>query len=48
MKVATPKNVLPPLRTITAASAIDAGIKKKIDGSGTPSLIISNDEKWTT
>ena len=45
MKVAIPKNVLVLLRIITAASAIDTGIEKKIHGSGTPSLIISNDEK---
>ena len=41
MKVAIPlaKNVL----TLTAAiSAIDAGIQKKIHGSGTITLIISN------
>ena len=43
MKVAIPlaKNVL----TLTAAiSAIDAGIQKKIHGSGTITLIISNEE----
>ena len=50
MKVATPlaKNVLAPLGLTTAASAIDAGIQKKekkIHGSGTTTLIISNDEK---
>ena len=28
----------------TAASAIDAGIQKKIHGSGTTALIISNEE----
>ena len=48
MKVAISlaKNVLAPLR-ITAASAIDAGIQKKIHDSGRPSsttLIISNKE----
>ena len=39
MKVAIPlaKNVLAPL-------AIDAGIQKKIHGSGTPTVIISNEE----
>ena len=37
MKVAVPlaKNVLAPLRITPAASAIDAGIQKKIHGSGT-------------
>ena len=45
MKVAIPlaKNILPPLG-ITAASAIDAGIQKKTHGSGTATLIISNEE----
>ena len=45
MKVAIPlaKNILPPLG-ITAASAIDAGIQKKAHGSGTATLIISNEE----
>ena len=46
MKVAIPlaKNVLAPLGTTAAASAIDAGIQKKIHGSGTTTLIISNKE----
>ena len=46
MKVAIPlvKNVLAPLRIIAAASAIDVGIQKKIHGSGTTTLIISNEE----
>ena len=46
MKVAIPlaKNVLAPLGITAAASAIDAGIQKKIHGSGTTSLIISNEE----
>ena len=47
MKVAIPlaKNVLAPLGITAAASAIDAGIqKKKIYGSGTTTLIISNEE----
>ena len=46
MKVAIPlaKNVLAPLGITAAASAIDAGIQKKIDSSGTTSLIISNKE----
>ena len=44
MKVAIPlaKNVLAPLGIAAAASAIDAGIQKKIHGSGTTTLIISN------
>ena len=49
VKVAIPlaKNVLAPLGITAAASAIDAGIqkkKKKIHGSGKPTLIISNEE----
>ena len=47
MKVAIPlaKNVLAPLGITAAASAIDAEIqKKKIHGSGTTTLIISNEE----
>ena len=46
MKVAVPlaKNILAPLGITAAASSIDAGIQKKIHGSGRPSttLIISN------
>ena len=44
MKVAIPlaKNVLAPLGITAAAKAIDAGIQKKIHGSGT--TIISNKE----
>ena len=38
------KNIFAPLRAIAAASAIDAGIQKKIHGSGTAALIISNKE----
>ena len=47
MKVAIPlaKNVLVPLGITAAASAIDAGIPKKIHDSGTAALIISNEEK---
>ena len=48
MRVAAPlaKNILGPLGTTTAASAIGAAIqKKKIHGSGTTTLIISNEEK---
>ena len=49
MKVAVPltKNVLAPLGITAAASGItaaDAGFQKKIHGSGTTTLIISNDE----
>ena len=46
MKVATPlaKNALAPLGITAAASAIDADIQKKILGSGTITLIISNEE----
>ena len=46
MKLAVPlaKNVLAPLGITAAASAIDAGIQKKIHGSGTTTLIISNEE----
>ena len=45
MKVAIPlaKNVLAPLGITTAASEIDAGIQKKIYGSRTTTLIISNE-----
>ena len=38
------KNILAPLGITAAASAIDAGIQKKIHGSGTTTLIISNKE----
>ena len=46
MKVAIllAKNVLAALGITAAASAIDAGIQKKIHGSGTTTLIISNEE----
>ena len=46
MKVAVSlaKNILDPLGITAAASAIDAGIQKKIYGSGTTTLIISNEE----
>ena len=46
MKVTNPiaKNVLAPLAITAAASAVDAGIQKKIHSSGTSSLIISNEE----
>ena len=38
------KNILALLGITAAASAIDAGIKKKIHGSGTTALIISSEE----
>ena len=38
------KSVLIPLRLTAAASAADAGIHKKMLGSGNTTLIISNDE----
>ena len=46
MKVAIPlaKNVLAPLGLTAAISAIDGRIKKTMLGSGTTTLIISNDE----
>ena len=46
MKAAVPlaKNILAPLGITAAASAINAGIQKKIHGSETTTLIISNEE----
>ena len=46
MKVALPlaKNVLGPLGITAAALVIDAGVQKKIHGSGTTALTISNEE----
>ena len=46
MKVAISlaKNVLAPLGIKEAASGIDTGIQKRIHGSGTTTLIISNEE----
>ena len=46
MKVAIPsaKNVLAPLGITAAASSINARIQKKIHGTGTITLIISNEE----
>ena len=46
MKVTVPlaKHILAPLGITVAVSAIDAGIQKKIHGSGTKTLIISNKE----
>ena len=38
------KNILAPLRITAAVSAIDAGIQKEAHGSGTTTLIISNEE----
>ena len=38
------KNILAPLGITAAASAIDAGIPKKVHGSGNTTLIISNEE----
>ena len=47
MKVAIPlaESILAPLGITAVASAIDVGIQKKIHGSGTTSLIFSNEEK---
>ena len=46
MKAAVPlaKNILAPLRITAAAPTIDAGTQKKIHGSGTTALVISNEE----
>ena len=46
MKAAIPlaKNILAPLGITAAASAINEGIQKEIHGSGTPTLLISNEE----
>ena len=46
MKVAVPlpKNISAPPGITAAASAIDAGIQKKIHGSRTTTLIIPNEE----
>ena len=46
MKVTVPlaKNILASLKITAVASAIDAGIQKKIHGSGTTTLIILNEE----
>ena len=46
MKVNVPlaKNILASLGITAATSAIDPGIQKKIHGSGTTTLIISNKE----
>ena len=42
--VALAKNILAPSGITAAASAIDAGIQKKAQGSGTTALTISNKE----
>ena len=46
MRAAIPlaKNVLAPSGITAAASVIDAGMQKKIHGSGTTTLITSNEE----
>ena len=46
MKVAVPlgKSILPPLGITAAGLAVDAGNQKKIHGSGTATLVISNQE----
>ena len=46
MKLAVPlaKNILVPLGITAAASAIDAGIQKKMNSFGTTTLIFSNKE----
>ena len=38
------KNILAPLRITAAAAVTDSGIQKKIHGSGTTTLLISNEE----
>ena len=42
--IALAKNILAPLETAAAASAIKPGIQKKIHGSGTTTLMILNKE----
>ena len=44
VSVSLAKHILSPLGIRAAASAIDAGIQKKIHGSGTTTLITSNEE----
>ena len=44
MAIPLAKNVLVPLEITAAASVIDAGIQKKIHGSWTTTLIISNEQ----
>ena len=38
------KNILAPFRITAAAAVTDSGIQKKIHGSGTTTLLISNEE----
>ena len=44
MKVAVPLAKIFPLKKISAASAVDTNIQKKIHGSWTATLIISKEE----
>ena len=44
LAIPVPKNVLAPLGITATASAIDVGIQKKIHGSGTTTLLISNEK----
>ena len=44
LAVTLAKDILALLGTTAAASAVDAGIQKKIHGSGTTTLVISNKE----
>ena len=46
IKAAVPltKNILAPLGITAAVSTIDAGLQKNINGSGTTTLIISNEK----
>ena len=46
--VSLANNVLSRLEITAAVSAIDAGIQKKIHGSGTTTLMISNEEMTDT
>ena len=43
-EISLTNNVLTPLGITAAASAIDAGIQKKMHGSGTTNLIISSEK----
>ena len=43
LAISIAKYILAPLGITAAASAFDAGIQEKIHGSGTTTLIISND-----
>ena len=42
MAIPLAKNILAPLGISASASAVDAEIQKKIHGSGTTTLVISN------